>query len=445
MGGSGRHLHRSLSSGLLLRPPRPDETGEIVEFVYRAFSDAIGEPDETAAIWARDLLRGDHPTSSPTDSTVVVDTVRHRIAACCFLIRQTWTYGGITFSVGRPELIATGDDYRGLGLVRAQLTEAHSHGETLGDLVQVITGIPWFYRQFGYEPAITTAALHTIAPADVAALPAGHTEPISLRPATDSDLPALTRYYEQALARALVGVIRDERVTRYELNGRTPLSDYLHEMWIVARPTGEPAGMFAYHADLRGGLLACTVCEVEPDIDWSAIAPTVLRGLKAAGDRVSARLDKPFTRIGFDWTPDHPFPVAAGMTPQPDDLFAWYVRVPDLPAFLRRIAPVLEARIAASPFAGLNRELRITCYPRGLLLAFANGTLTAAESLPSVSHRGADAAFPALTMLQLIFGSRTFAELAYAFPNEVRVRDDQTRLLLETLFPRLPSAIWPVA
>ena len=33
---------------------------------------------------------------------------------------QTWTYGGVPFEVGRPELVATHPDYRRRGLVRAQ-------------------------------------------------------------------------------------------------------------------------------------------------------------------------------------------------------------------------------------------------------------------------------------------------------------------------------------
>jgi GNAT superfamily N-acetyltransferase len=445
MSGARRHLHRSLTPGLLMRPPRPDETEEIVDFVFRVFSGAIGEPDETAAIWARDLLRGDHPTSSPIDGTVVVDTVRHRIASCCFLIRQTWSYAGIPISVGRPELIGTDPEYRGHGLVRAQLAEAHSHGEVQGELVQAITGIPWFYRQFGYEPAIITNAVHTGDPASIPALPDRVAEAFPIRPATEVDLPLIERLYRRAAERALVSTIRDEAIWRYELSGRTPRSDYLHHLRIIETAAGSPAGFFAYHADLRGGTLSCTVCELEDEVAWDAVAPAVLRALRAAGEALSSELGLPFDRIAFDWTPGHPFPVAAGLHPDPADAFAWYIRVPDLPAFVRHIAPVLETRLARSEFAGLTRELGITFYRDGLRLAFADGRLSAVDRVPGISHRVADAAFPGLTFLQLLFGSRRFQELAFAFPNEVRVRDDATRALLTTLFPCLPSAIWPIA
>jgi hypothetical protein len=49
-----------------------------------------------------------------------------------------------------------------------------------------------------------------------------------------------------------------------------------------------------------------------------------------------------------------------------------------------------------------------------------------------------------LTFLQLLFGYRSLDELAYAFPDCV-ARNDGARLLLDTLFPKQASNIWPVA
>src|SRR5687768_8052621 len=145
-------------SGLTLRSMRPADAGELSAFLTRVM-DRNGEPDPVAGAWARELLRGEqsHPTSRPDDGTVVVDDASGRIVSCCFLIRQTWTYAGIPFGVGRPELIATEPAFRGRGLVRAQLAEIHNRSGAFGHRMQAITGIPYFYRQFGYEPALITA------------------------------------------------------------------------------------------------------------------------------------------------------------------------------------------------------------------------------------------------------------------------------------------------
>ena len=73
------------------------------------------------------------------------------------LIPQTWTYEGIEFGVGRPELVGTAPEFRNRGLVRAQFDEVHKWSAERGHMVQVITGIPYYYRLFGYEMALDLA------------------------------------------------------------------------------------------------------------------------------------------------------------------------------------------------------------------------------------------------------------------------------------------------
>jgi hypothetical protein len=104
-------------------------------------------------------MRGDHPTTSASDFTVVVDeNADGKIASTMNLISQTWVYdgpsGGIPFALGRPELVATDEAYRRRGLVRMQFEAIHAKSAARGEMVQAITGIPWYYRQFGYEMCV---------------------------------------------------------------------------------------------------------------------------------------------------------------------------------------------------------------------------------------------------------------------------------------------------
>jgi hypothetical protein len=52
-------------------------------------------------------------------------------------------------------------------------------------------------------------------------------------------------------------------------------------------------------------------------------------------------------------------------------------------------------------------------------------------------------AFPGLTFLQLLFGYRSLAELDYAFADCV-VTGEVGRVLLDALFPKQASNVWPV-
>ena len=131
----------------------------------------------------------------------------------------------------------------------------------------------------------------------------------------------------------------------------------------------------------------------------------------------------------------------------PDDIirkaYAWYVRVPDVPRFLRHVVPALERRLLESPLGGYSGELRISLYRGGLRLVFEDGRLKLAESWRSPAYANSeDAAFPPLVFLQLLFGYRSLDELRYAFP-DVWVKDE-AELVLKTLFPMKPSWVVPI-
>src|SRR5438552_3872631 len=92
----------------------------------------------------------------PHDFGLIEDTSKegNPVVACTSLWKHTWTYEGIPFSVGRPEMVATDSAYRHRGFIRALFEMVHERSEAEGDLVQAITGIAYFYRQFGYEYAL---------------------------------------------------------------------------------------------------------------------------------------------------------------------------------------------------------------------------------------------------------------------------------------------------
>lgn len=116
-----------------------------------------------------------------------------------------------------------------------------------------------------------------------------------------------------------------------------------------------------------------------------------------------------------------------------------------MPGFIRLIAPALENRLANSLLAGHSGEIKITFYRTGLRLAFENGKLTAAEAYrPTPYGHNGDAAFPELTFFQLLFGYRSMDELKYAFA-DIWTRSDEAHVLLDTLFPKKSSLVWPLA
>src|SRR2546423_1458805 len=155
------HLPIDLPDGLLLRQSRADDVDALAAFNADVHRAGAPEPAAWVAGWTRDLMRGNHPTHSPDCFTIVEEKATGRIVSALNLISQTWSYAGIPFGVGRFELVGTHPEYRRRGLIRRQFEQVHRWSAERGELVQGITGIGWYYRQFGYAYALDhTGARH---------------------------------------------------------------------------------------------------------------------------------------------------------------------------------------------------------------------------------------------------------------------------------------------
>jgi hypothetical protein len=444
-----------LGNGLVLRRATPADADALVAFTADVLRNQdAAEPDERIAAWTRDLVAGRHPTFSVGDFTVVEDVRSGAIVSSLCLISQTWSFGGVSCRVGQPELVGTHPDHRGRGLVRRQFEVIHNWSAARGEHFQVIDGVPWFYRQFGYEMALELRGGASI---DVAHLPPPPVvaEVYRVRPAAEEDLGFITRVAEAAAQRCLVTCVRDETVWRYELCGHSAQSMYRPELCVIETCDGRPVGFLGHLPRLVASTLWVLTFEGVTESLRVAAAPSVLHYLRTAGDGLAGGDGgEHCEQLGFWLGTDHPlYPALSDahvVAP-----YAWYVRVPDLPGFLRHVAPLLEQRLMASMCAGYTGELRLSFYRDGLGLVFNRGRLTAVTQWTQPRHllgveRGeitsaprADVSFPGLTFVQLLFGYRSLEELEYAFP-DCLVRSDAARRVVNVLFPKRPSDVWAV-
>ena len=121
-----RTILRDLGDGLILRRATLDDAEALATFNAQIFRAAGSEqPNMGIAAWTQDLLSGDHPSCGAGDFTIVEEASTGAIVSSMVLISQTWTYDGIAFGVGRPELVGTAPAYRRRGLVRTQFEVLH--------------------------------------------------------------------------------------------------------------------------------------------------------------------------------------------------------------------------------------------------------------------------------------------------------------------------------
>src|SRR5947209_3789057 len=135
-----------------------------------------------------------------------------------------WSIGAVDVNVcalcyprwSTPEPIGTLPERRGRHLVRTQFDVVHGWSKERAHQLLVISGIPWFYRQFGYELAIERGGGPRV-PRDAIVPPPQRPAGWRVRGATVEDAPFLAEAYAIAAARSLVSVPRDAAAWRHEL------------------------------------------------------------------------------------------------------------------------------------------------------------------------------------------------------------------------------------
>ncbi len=441
-----KNIIRDLGNGLILRRSSTADADALADFCARIHSDAgYDQPDLYIAAWTRDLLTRPHPTFNPDDFTVVEETATGRIVSTLNWISQTWSYEGIEFGVGRPELVGTLPEFRNRGLVRLQFDEVHQWSVERGEQVQAITGIPFYYRQFGYEMAIDLDGRRLGHEAHVPKLKEGEEEPYHVRVATEADAPAIAEIYNEIRKRYMIVCERTPELFSYDISRQDIDGAYVITCMIEDR-NGNLVGSLKHVSHVANRSLNLFYYELRPEISWLDVTPSVIRYLWNTGQEFAKRDGKTSTSFGFALGEQHPaYDAVKDRLPEVRGSYAWYIRVPDLPGFLNHIKPVLEKRLADSVAKSYSCEIKISFYRTGLRLVIEHGKITTIEPWkPGLHPDEGNIAFPNLTFLQLVFGYRSYEELHYAFP-DCWCDDDEARVLLTALFPKKTSNIYPVA
>ena len=431
---------KELGAGLILRRSSPEDAEALSAFCGEIHSEQPDKRDEQVVAWTRDLLTRPHPRFHPDDFTIVEEAATGRIVSTLNLISQTWTYEGIPFGVGRPELVGTLPEYRNRGLVRLQFDEIHGWSAERGELVQAITGIPFYYRLFGYEMAIDLDGWRGGYEINVPKLTPGETEPCTFRPATEADVPFIAGVYRSGCARYPIACVRDEAIWRYELLGRDPIVS--QPLIIIEDLGGNSIGLLRHHPQLGKRGVVLSLYELKDGTSWLEITPAVIRYIWQTGQEYARQTGKACPGFVFGLGESHPvYDVFRERLPEKPHPYAWYVRVSALPHFLMHIAPALEKRLADSPACGYTGEKRMSFYRSGLRIVFERGRLTGVEPWqPGPRELEGDIAFPGLTFLQLLFCYRSLEELHASFP-DCWWNSNETRALFEALFPRKSSQV----
>ena len=432
---------RHLDNGLIIRHATSADAQDLAQFN----KEIHGEDEwdgKGVQEWTLDLAEGKCPSVSARDFTLVEDTNTGEIVSSCCMISQTWSYEGIPFKVGRPELVGTRESYRRQGLVRHQFEIMHQWSAERGELVQAITGIPYYYRQFGYEMTLQLGGWRGGYHAHVPKLLEDQTEPYQFRPASPEDIPFLMDVYQRGCQRSMIAALRDETLWQYEFGQQRKYNINRRDLFIIEKNSGASVGFIALPPIKWSDMSALTLYEINEEASWAEITPSVIRFLWQRGELLAKEQNKTQEKFGLSLGAAHPaYEVVASKLPLIHPPYTYYIRVADLIAFLKLISPALEERMTLSSFVNYTGTLILSFYRGGISMVFHKGKIEEIKPLAFKDLESADASFPPLTHLHLIFGHHSMAELKQAFI-DCSTKNDETMHLLDSLFPKKPSNIW---
>ena len=387
-------MSQQLPGGLVLRTARPSDLDQIAALLADR-----GEPAD--AVDHRLVV--EDAEAGWESCAVVVDG--GRVVSTATLLEETLLLDDVTIPAGQVELVATDREYEGRGLVRALMGWAHERSSSRGHLVQVMIGIPYFYRQFGYQYAIElphSRAVRALPPADGEHL---------VRTAGAADIPAMAG-------------LQDAAQRKYDL--RMPHSPACWR-WLVARD-----GSTQLIVE-RAGVPVATARLTPPEDDDVVLGEIAAADPAAAYALLAYAASKPgadalkVTERGGSPGGDA---LEAWLAPPPRQAARYYVRVPDVIAVLEHLRPVLSSRLAGSTFAEDSGEVLVSFFRHHVRMDYARGVVgTARPGGPMQAPAVAGGAGVAPDQAgSLLFGQEGIAGLAerhpdvYCGPNEELMR-----------------------
>ena len=408
------------ATGVRIRGATAGDRPQIAHLCATCFSGPLGSYEDMHT------LHLEHTPARPgfRHENARVAVLGERVVSHVQVVPFTIDYGQSRLTVGGIGDVCTDPEFRGQGHAAALMGDALEHMASIGCDISLLNGIANYYNRFGYANVWPYRHLD-VNPRDTEGL----ASPLTTRPLTPADAPAILALYNRAWQGRPGARVRD--------------LEYL--TWALGRETQKVAAVDAA-GRLRGYAvewgLTGAVCEVDAD-DEAATAALLIASAASATAAYGSEDTQPFR-----WfiPPDAPAArfarqlCAVELIERTRPNGGWMGRIINLPRTIEKLLPELEARLRESPHAGWTGRLRLETDIGQVTLAASQGRL----ALGRHARTSLVARMRQDDLIQLLFAYVTPAEVAaraHIAHQGRRGIDAEAYSLLKALFPPRVSYI----
>jgi predicted acetyltransferase len=346
---------------------------------------------------------------------------RDRIVSTLNLIPMTWSVGGVLLKVAEMGCVATLAEYRNSGLCRRLTNEFHKTVAEQEFDLSAIEGIPFFYRQFGYEYAVPLDEETRLPLNKIPDYKPKH----KIRSFTEGDIPEAMQLLSRTQQKFYVHSVRGGQI--WKMQQETGMVwEHLFEGYAV-EIDGKMVAYFrvCYNAENKE-LLLREITDVT-----LALSQTILAFLKNLGKQHG--LETLVSRISRHEFFTEQLICLGGVYSHP---YAWQIRITDYAKILTKMKSLFEMRLSQSEFRNLTEKLNLNFRRFTVQMTVDNGKVTDVQRLETCEDR--TIGLNPLVFTKFLLGHRSREELEAEYP-DFWIRPTHKELI-DVLFPKLPKS-----
>ena len=411
------------------------ETDEDVEELVQFHS--IVHPEDDIGVLPRQIAN--LPGFGREMNYVIRDLDKGMIVSTLNAIPFTWNYEDIPLRNLELGWVGTLKEYRRKGLHKLLYTHFDNLLHTGNYDISTIQGIPYFYRQFGYDfviPMDHTVLTRTnqIQPIDEKNQP--EFMKLKIKPSEKKDLPAMMDLFEELNQQLLIYAPRSAELWEIQESIKKQWENDFQSYVIL--DGSKTVGYFRLVKNIKKDSLPnkSTMTVIESSIRTFDGALRTLQFLynEAVQDDIAV-----IGSQGPSFNSLSRVMANIGGTGKP--WWKYQVRIIDMTSLLQKISPVLERRLKGTMFEGLTYDLVMNTFQNCYKIKFVNGKIVDVTNLgPQQVNENQAFRAPPNDLARLVLGAYNINEIEQN--NIDFIVRGEVRLIAETLFPKKESSVY---